>query len=388
MRWYGLGAVGFTMLITAVGFQWYLFADSFWIQWFTIPDTNDWTKVPINLYSLMDAMFGVSAVLISFGALIGKVSPLQLMVMTVIELALHSLNEKVLMLNFMKLADLGGTYSDHMFGAYFGLSVAFVLGAPKGGPAMGAVPDIFSLIGTLFLWIYWPSFVSGAAEPDSDQQQMAIVNTILSLSASTIVTFCLSSLIAKDARYRPVDIQNATLAGGVAIGCTANLHLSAFSAIVIGVVAGSVSAFGFNIIQPWLEKTIGLHDSCGIHNLHAMPSVIGALASIFVTAYQQSGGRHISDEIYGVNGSSQWWRQGMSIVVCIAFAVFTGTITGFILKALGGDEEEKALVKEFDDEMYWEVAEDHNQTVEDAVSKVAKGQQLYTKSGNTYSPLV
>jgi ammonium transporter Rh len=334
---------------------------------------------------MIDAMFGVATVLISFGALIGKVSPLQLMVMTTIELVLHSLNAKVLMTGVMKLADMGGTYAEHMFGAYFGLAVAFVLGVPKGAPAMGVVPDLFSLIGTLFLWIYWPSFVSGAAVPDSDQQQQAIVNTILSLAASTIITFCISSLIAKDGRYRPVDIQNATLAGGVAIGTTANLHLDPFSAVVIGLVAGSVSAFGFNVIQPWLEKTIGLHDSCGIHNLHAMPSVIGALASIAVTGYQQSGGRHIGDEIYGVNGPSQWWRQAMSIVVCMGFAIFTGCITGFILKALGGDEEEKALIKEFEDEPYWETAPDYNQTVESEITKFTKGQQLYTKTGNTYT---
>lgn len=361
MRWYGLGAVGFTMLITAIGFQWYLFADSFFVQWYSTP-YSEWTLVPINLYSMIDAMFGVSAVLISFGALIGKVSPLQLMVMTIIELALHACNAKVLMAGVMKLADMGGTYADHMFGAYFGLSVAYVLGAPKGAPAMGTVPDIFSLIGTLFLWIYWPSFVSGAAEPDSVQQQMAIVNTILSLSASTIVSFCISSLIAKDGRYRPVDIQNATLAGGVAIGCTANLSLSPFSAIVIGLLAGSVSAYGFNVVQPWLEKTYGLHDSCGVHNLHAMPSVVGALCSVFVTFYQQTGGRHISDEIYGSNGPTQYWSQAMSIVVCMGFAIVTGTITGFVLKAIGKSED-KIEVKEFSDDVYWETAEDFGASI-------------------------
>jgi len=380
MRWYGLGAVGFSMLITAIGFQWYVFTDSFWTQWYN--NNGNWTYVPVNLYSFVDAMFGVATVLISFGALIGKVSPLQLTVMTIIELCLHALNAKVLMEGVLELADLGGTYGDHMFGAYFGLSVAYVLGAPRvAGPAMGTVADIFSLIGTLFLWIYWPSFVSGAAVPDSEDQQIAMVNTILALSASTIITFCISSLIAHDGRFRPVDVQNATLAGGVAIGATANLKLSPFGAVLIGLVGGVISAFGFNKIQPWLESK-GVHDSCGIHNLHAMPSVVGGIASIIVT-YSQI--HTVGNDLYGKNADSQYWRQALAIVVCMGFAIVSGLITGVILKALGGHEEEQA--KEFSDAPYWEVAGDFESTFETEFQKITKGDTLYVKRGEAYNPL-
>lgn len=154
----------------------------------------------------------------------------------------------------------------------------------------GNTPDIFSLIGTVFLWIYWPSFVAGAAVADSVQQQHAIVNTILALAASTICAFWLSSILSTNGRFRPVDIQNATLAGGVAIGCTANLSMSSFGAIMIGVTTGIVSTFGYNVIQPLLEEKIGLHDTCGVHNLHAMPSVIGAIASIILAGYKDTRG--------------------------------------------------------------------------------------------------
>ena len=95
---------------------------------------------------------------------------------------------------------MGGTYIDHMFGAYFGLAVAYVLGSPKNMPQMGNTQDIFSLIGTVFLWVYWPSFVAGAAEPNSPQQQRAIVNTILALAASTVGAFWCSSFLSKDGK--------------------------------------------------------------------------------------------------------------------------------------------------------------------------------------------
>ena len=153
LKWYGLGAVGLTMLVTAIGLQWAMFTESFFDQ--AMNSARSWHEVPINMYALLNALYAVSAVLITFGGLIGKVSPYQLVIVTIIELACHSVNYKVLM-GSLNLQDMGGTYVDHMFGAYFGLTVAWVLGKPKSEPSMGTVPDVFSLVGTVFLWIYWP----------------------------------------------------------------------------------------------------------------------------------------------------------------------------------------------------------------------------------------
>jgi ammonium transporter Rh len=209
------------------------------------------------------------------------------------------------------------------------------------------------LIGTAFLWIYWPSFVAGAAQADSDQQQRAIVNTIMALSSSTVATFWLTSLLSKNGRMRPVDIQNATLAGGVAIGCTANLTTSVFGAIMIGIFAGLVSTAGYNILQPWLEINLGLHDTCGIHNLHAMPSVIGAFASVILAGYKGDDYRHHDSAIYGQNSDSQWWRQLVGIVLCITFAITAGLTVGWLLRKITSNEE--GGVTPFHDSSYWEV---------------------------------
>lgn len=359
LKWYGLGAVGFTLLVTAVGLQWSLFTESFFSQ--AMNEAYSWHEVNINMYSLLNALYSVSAVLISFGALIGKISPLQLVIVTIIELVCHSVNFKVLMAS-LNLADMGGTYVDHMFGAYFGLTIAWILGKPKTEPSMGTVPDVFSLIGTVFLWIYWPSFVAGAAVADSDQQGRALVNSILALSASTVCTFWLSSVLGGTSVFRPVDIQNATLAGGVAIGCTANLNMAPFGAIMIGCSAGIVSTLGYNFVQPWLEKNWGLHDTCGVHNLHAMPSLVGALASVILAGYKDSAGKHDSTiYVYTVAGTGvMWWSQFVAIFVCIAFAVSTGAITAFILKLVQPAENDSW--KEFHDDQWWGVGDDYNKT--------------------------
>ena len=41
------------------------------------------------------------------------------------------------MVGALNVVDVGGTYSDHMFGAYFGLAVSYILGTPTSEPEMG-----------------------------------------------------------------------------------------------------------------------------------------------------------------------------------------------------------------------------------------------------------
>lgn len=214
--------------------------------------------------------------------------------------------------------------------------------------------------------------MAGAAPADSDQQQRAFTNTILALSASTIVTYVLSPLLSTHGKLRPVDLQNATLAGGVAIGCTSNLSIGPFAAMVIGIAAGVISAYGYNVIQPWLENRVGLYDSCGIHNLHAMPSVVGAIASAVVASNNARAIVPLDGDLYGLNVGSQWWRQYAAIVVCIGFAVVSGFITGHILKWLYPTNPLNNA-KHFHDDVHWEVAEDYNRTLDAELPALLSG---------------
>ena len=50
-------------------------------------------------------------------------------------------------------------------------------------------------------------------------------------------------------RFQVVDIQNATLSGGVAVGAVADLMLHPGGAFVMGTITGMVSAFGYRVIQ-------------------------------------------------------------------------------------------------------------------------------------------
>jgi ammonium transporter Rh len=67
--------------------------------------------------------FAAGAVLISFGAILGKVSLFQLWAMATFEVFFYCINEAIVV-EIFKIYDIGGSIVIHTFGAFFGLSVA------------------------------------------------------------------------------------------------------------------------------------------------------------------------------------------------------------------------------------------------------------------------
>ena len=112
-----------------------------------------------------------------------------------------------------------------------------------------------------------------------------------------------------------VDMANAALAGGVAIGSTCNI-VSPAGAFGIGLLAGAVCVIGYVFIQPALEARFKIVDTCGVHNLHGMPGILGALIAIMV--------------VPGIAGV-----QFIGIVVSVTLALGCGLLAGKLIKATG-----------------------------------------------------
>jgi ammonia channel protein AmtB len=256
----------------------------------------------------------------------------------------------------------GGTIQVHMFGAFFGVSAAIMLG---NAPAPAAVnsdsshtSDLFSMLGTLFLFIYLPSFNASELVPGSAAQQRAEVNTVLALCASTVAAFATSSILHKTWKFRPVDIQRATLAGGVAVGAVCNYTLNAYFVLMLGMAAGMLSTYCFVRLRPVLQGKYGVYDTCGVRHLFAMPSLLGALVSVFV-ATSKAPLHHDMPQVFA--HIDQGGRQLAAILATLAVAVAGGVLTGMLLQRFitapifdpetcsGGDE---AL---FHDSAYWQV---------------------------------
>lgn len=80
------------------------------------------------------------------------------------------------------------------------------------------------------------------------------------------------------------DILNATLAGGVIMGMSADICPRPWIALIIGFVGGIVSVFGYHYFTPMLQKKLNLHDTCGVTNLHALPGLFGGICGIIMVA--------------------------------------------------------------------------------------------------------
>lgn len=386
LKRYGFGSVALNMLVAAFVLEWATLVHGFLHL--------EKGKIVIDIQKIITADFAAATVLITMGALLGKVNHLQLLVIAFIETILAQVNEWVGLKHF-KVVDAGESMFVHTFGAYFGLAVSRVLFRhdvhdEKASKKEGSVyhSDIFAMIGTVFLWLYWPSFNGGLA--GDEKQHRAVLNTYYSLIACTIVTFALSSFFDKTklGRLNMVHIQNATLAGGVAVGTTCDLNIRPVGALIIGVVAGVISVVGYHIITPFLNKKLKIHDTCGVHNLHGMPGVLAAIAGIVTVAlateaeygyslYELFPARVPADNTseyavlshnftqhgygkldpgYGRTAGGQAAFQAIALGVTIIVAIVGGVITGFILKLPIWDQPKTAQL--FDDEDYWEIPDE------------------------------
>ncbi|XP_078398116.1 ammonium transporter Rh type A isoform X2 [Cetorhinus maximus] len=352
LKRYGFSSVGFNLLIAAFGLQWGTLMQG-WLHNF-----KDGV-IKVNIFSLINADFSTAVVLISFGAVLGKTSPIQLLIMTLLEITIFACNEH-LVTGILKVKDVGASMTIHAFGAYFGLAVTRVLyrpGLQDGHENEGSVyhSDLFAMIGTLFLWMFWPSFNSAIVD-NSDGQYRAIINTYYSLAACVLTAYALSSLLDKKGKLDMVHIQNATLAGGVAAGTSADMMIYPFGSLLIGFIAGIISTVGFKYLTPILASKLNIHDTCGVHNLHGMPGILGGLAGIIAAAMA-------SQQLYG-NGLVltfpekrtpivQAGYQAAGLGASLAVALIGGIITGFILRIpFWGQPPDQNC---FDDQIYWEV---------------------------------
>ena len=206
---------------------------------------------------------------------------------------------------------------------------------------------MFAMIGTLFLWMYWPSFNAGYFPEQPYEKSIIITNTIISLTGSCLGTFIMTAIVRE--KFSMEDILNATLAGGVIIGAPSGIFTNPAAALCIGLFAGVVSTLGFRYLQGKLEQWIGLDDTCGIHNLHGIPGVLGGIFSAIAIAsystdpltdttqigylsfYPQSPSNL---NIYGRTFYEQGGCQIAAIFISMGLGIAFGVAAGFFMRIL------------------------------------------------------
>lgn len=237
----------------------------------------------MNISGFLYAEFAAASLLICMGAVLGRLKMDQYFVLSILFTVAYIFNEWLLLESglFEGFLDTGGSVAIHAFGAYFGLGVVATTAKKfqdKPGPKTNKVSNEFCLLGSMVLWLFWPSFTSAVVAPELGYS--TVLNTVLALCGSTLATYVFSKLIR--GKIEVEDIANAALAGGVCIGSTCSTANPGF-AMVIGICAGTLSTLGFAIIAPKVCKLIRGTDTCGVHNLHGMPGLLGGLFGIAIT---------------------------------------------------------------------------------------------------------
>ncbi|NXW86711.1 RHBGB protein, partial [Alopecoenas beccarii] len=277
---YGPGSVATSILTTAFAVQWAIL-----IQGFLYFFLNG--KIHVGAQSMVSADFCTAAILISAGAVLGRVNPVQMLLLTLLGVTLFSLNEYIL-LSLMGVSDSGGSLTVHTFGAYFGLMVSRILHQScmdkrKEQQDVGPLSDVFAVVGTIYLWIFWPGFSSATTARDNTEP-WAVLNTYFSLAASTLATFVLSPVLYEDSTPRMVQIQDAALASTAVMGMPGEMLVTPFGALVAGFLAGLISLLGFRFLTPVLRSRLKIQDTCGVHNVHGVPGILGALLGTLLAA--------------------------------------------------------------------------------------------------------
>lgn len=362
LKRYGFSSVGLNFLVAAFVLQWSTLVAG-WIQHFE--EFNEAKHIiHVNLEKMINAEFTAAAILISFGAVLGKVSPLQLVIMALIEVVVYEVNE-LIVFHYLKATDTGDSMVVHAFGAYFGLMVSRIIytkdteEAEEENEKSVYHSDIFAMIGTVFLWLFWPSFNAGTAVDEG--RLRAIINTYYSLTASTIVTFAISSLVHKG-KFNMVHVQNSTLAGGVAIGTLADLIIQPWAAILVGMVAGTVSVLGYRYLTPLLNKYLKIHDTCGVNNLHGMPGLISGFGAILAAGLATddrygNGLKKIFTE-EGRDAAAHAGFQAAALGVSVGLALAGGAITGLILLLPIWNQPGRGALEIMNDAPIWEIPDD------------------------------
>lgn len=307
VRNHGYSSITATFLVVSLALPLYMLIKSFGGQ--------DFSMSTINIDTFLCAEFAAASLLIAIGAPLGRLKMEQYFIMALLFIPAYILNEWLILESglFNGFLDTGGSVVIHAFGAYFGLGVvANTLAKFNDAPGCDndAGSNQFMLLGSMLLWLFWPSFTSALVSPD--RVVLTAINTIFALCGATLSTYIFSKTIR--GKIDIADMANAALAGGVAIGSICNMTNPGY-AMLIGIAAGALSTVGYAIIAPKVERLIKGTDTCGVHNLHGMPGIFGGLTGIIIT------------------GAAGVQLLGIVTTVLIAFAA--GKITGIILSMFG-----------------------------------------------------
>ena len=147
-----------------------------------------------------------------------------------------------------------------------------------------------------------------------------------------------------------------------------------------------MSTVGYKSIGSWINEKLRIHDTCGVNNLHGLPGLMAGILSVLVVllAGEQSYGSELytvfpmcspeegshllkkaqqeNSNIVAGEGRSLSFQalvQLIGLAVTFALSIVSGGVAGLLIsfKKLFENVPDDQL---FDDELFWNIADDDN----------------------------
>uniref|UniRef100_A0A8C2JFG9 Rh blood group, D antigen n=1 Tax=Cyprinus carpio TaxID=7962 RepID=A0A8C2JFG9_CYPCA len=334
---YGFSGSGFNVLLAAMAIQWAVLMNGF-----LLPQRHHKREIHISMKSVIEAELCAASALVAMGAVHGKTNPVKLLLMALVEVTGFVVNQWILRTLF-RADPVYSIMLLHVFGALFGVMVSWVLYREGIEPVhekekTDRKTGLFAMFGTLFLWMFWPSFNSALVRDHKWERGLkltVIYGTYLSLAVSVVMAMSVSMLTSAKGKMNMVHLQSSTLSGGVAIGVAMTAVHTPWIAMTIGFCASLLSALGFRYMKNHMLFAFECHDTCSVLNVHAVPGIPGWFALLYVYAVQFA--------VYHI--------CVLLITACLSLVM--GTATGLFLKwSIWRPQQDR---KCFDDQAFWEV---------------------------------
>ncbi|XP_072313860.1 rh blood group, D antigen [Eucyclogobius newberryi] len=337
---YGYSSSGFNLLVAVMAVQWALILNG----------VESWYyrgKIKINLKSLVYAEMCTVPALISIGTVLGKTNPVHLILIALIEVSGFVLNEWLVHI-IVKTRPLNSIMQLHIYGTFFGLMLTWFLyrkgsEQPFEKEKLSRNSGLFSMLGTLFLWMFWPSFNSILEDNYSLERRLgAVSSTYLSLAVSVATAASVSIVTSPKGKLNLVHIQSSILAGGVAVGVAMPVVHKPWEAMTLGFVAALLSTIGNKYLKSHMALVFQCHDTCSILSTHGLPGLLGWLAQFLLLKDFDDHTTAIRFAVFHIT----------SLFITLSLSLSTGIITGILLKWKFWRPPQDR--KCFDDQAFWE----------------------------------
>lgn len=323
-------SISIHMLMLSYSIQSSLFFNFLW----TICFKEEFKDETFDFKYLMKAIFISSSVLITLGSVLGKLSVIQYVILTIFETIFSTLNYRLCEVK-LKTYDSGGSLYIHTFGAVFALAVSIVLFCSSkiklefqkynNFNRSDYFSNLTSYLGIIILFCFFPTFNSALAE--ENLRERGRINTFFALFGSVMGSFITSGLL-NGGRFIFEEIFLGSISGAIIISGCSTICLDHYVAIIIGTLGAIIFVIFLSKVKPFFEKW-GLKDTCNVIILHGISGLLGA----FITPMYIGGMEYRKVEnFFNRKYRAQAGVQIGAIFITIGISFIGGISTGYLMK--------------------------------------------------------